>query len=107
MQNSRLASTVLSATLFAALLAGCQSSGSAPSGASSGAPTRAVLLTTGNGTTEVLLPKEGGGATMLSSGKAESCPQCQSDVANYFQTGQLAPKCATCGATRTVLTGTN
>jgi hypothetical protein len=105
MKFSRFAVSVIPAALLAALLVGCQSS--QPSAATSAAPRHAVLLTTGNGTTEVLLPQEGGGMTTLTSGKTETCPQCQADVANYFQTGQLAPKCATCGATRTVLTGTN
>lgn len=91
--------------LSLAFLAGCQSSPMSTTSAS--APRQAVLITTGNGTTAVYIPKTEGGTERLASAKIDRCPQCEADVASYFKTGVLAPKCNVCGATRTTLAGTN
>jgi hypothetical protein len=93
---------------FAAMLmgvTGCMSS--TPSSTSSMAPTKAILITTGQGTTAVLVPNDSGGVTMLANGKIEKCAQCEADVATYFKTGHIDPKCPVCGATRTTLSGIN
>ena len=80
---------------------GCQSGGGGA--AASMAPTRAVVATTGQGQTVVYLPAPDGGVERLASADMPKCAQCEADAKQYFLTGQLTPKCATCGAIRTPL----
>jgi hypothetical protein len=87
-----------------AFTSGCQSMGGAP--AASTAPQKAVVITTGQGATVVYVPSaDGKGVERLaSSGDVGHCAQCEADVAKYFMTGELTPKCSVCGATRTAVT---
>lgn len=101
-------SFVCSALAALALAVGCQS---APMGESamskSSPPTKAVLVSSGQGSTILFIPQPDGSMAMLASGKMEKCAQCEADVASYFKTGKIDSKCAVCGATRAPLSGTN
>ena len=75
---------------------------------SAAAPQKAVVLTTGNGTTTVLFPaSDGNGVSALASAKVEHCAQCEADAAKYFKSGEIAPTCSVCGAKRTGVGGIN
>src|SRR3954466_5921473 len=100
MSAYRAALSIVGVFLLAVAVAGCQSTPPA----TAAAPQKAVLINSGQGTTTVYVPAANGGAATLASSKVEKCPDCEKDVAEYFKTGQLAAKCASCGATRTVLT---
>ena len=66
-------------------------------------PQKAVLITTGNGTSYVVLPTtEGSGVERLAADgtPAPSCKQCEDDALAYFRTGVISPKCPICGASR-------
>jgi len=86
---------------------GCQSSNTPPSQATA-SPQRAIILTGGNGGgTVVYLPSSDvANPIMLSTSGEAECPECKAAAVKYFTTGVLEPKCARCGATRTVVTGT-
>src|SRR4051812_26684714 len=103
MSAYRAALSFVGASLLALTVVGCQSSPPA----TVAAPQKAVLISSGQGTTTVYVPAANGGVATLASNKVEKCPDCEKDVAEYFKSGHLAATCATCGATRTVLTGTN
>ena len=83
------------------IVAGCQSSNTGAS--ANTAPTCAVLVT-GQGSTVVYLPTSDGGVERLASADVPKCAQCEADAKHYFLTGELTPKCSTCGAMRTPLT---
>jgi hypothetical protein len=88
---------VMSALVF---VVGCQSGGAGSSASS--APRRAVVAT-GQGQTVVYLPTSDGGVERLASSDVPRCAQCEADAKQYFLTGELIPKCASCGAIRTPL----
>ena len=93
--------------LALAFAGGCQSTGTPPSSAPA-VPQKAVVLTTGNGTTTVLFPaSDGNGVSALASAKVDHCAQCDADAAKYFKSGEIAPTCAVCGAKRTGVGGIN
>lgn len=89
---------------------GCQTGGSAPAEASAPAPQKAVVITTGQGTTAVYIPStNNAGVELLAADKqaATACKQCEEDVKNYFKTGVISAKCPVCGATRVPLHAIN
>ena len=94
----------LAAAIF---IAGCQAnSGPAPS--ASAPATKALVATTGNGTTTVFIPVAGTHyVSALSSSPAPACPDCEAAAVKYFETGELVAVCPTCHATRTPLAGHN
>ena len=85
---------------------GCSGMGGSAPAASMG-PTKAIVATTGQGSTVVYVPtSDGSGVQMLSStGGVEKCPDCEAAALKYFQTGQLERKCPRCGAIRTPVVG--
>ena len=85
-----------------ALATGCSSMGSP---AASTAPSKAVLITAGNGTTYVMIPTSDGKGvqTLSTTGKPETCEKCKEDAIKAFNGEQIAPVCDKCGATRTLL----
>jgi hypothetical protein len=89
-----------------AVAGGCQSSGSGSSAAADPAPTRAVIASTGNGTSTIYLPT-GKGVQTLSTAGGPTCDKCAADAAAYFQGGTLESKCPQCGAIRTTAIGHN
>lgn len=69
-------------------------------------PTRAVLVTSRQGSTVVFIPGNDPSKPMMlvTQGSSEhECARCEADIAKYFSTGELASKCPVCGATRTPL----
>ena len=91
-------------TLLSVLTAaGCKSSNPAPE-TSTAVPARAVIATTGNGTTTIYLPA-GTGVQTLSTASTPACADCTAAAARYFQGGALEAKCPVCGATRTAAIG--
>ena len=99
----RLQSAVVACVACALVfVVGCQSGGAGV--AASPAPTRAVVATTGQGQTVVYLPTPDGGVERLASADMPHCAQCEADAKQYFLTGELTPKCASCGAVRTPVT---
>ena len=82
---------------------GCQSTGGGAA-SSEAAPTKAVIASTGNGTTTIYLPS-GKGVQTLSTSGAGVCERCAADAAAYFQGAALDAKCPQCGATRTAALG--
>jgi hypothetical protein len=95
---------VVCALMFGALTlaAGCSSMGSSPA---SSAPSKAVLITAGNGTTYVMIPTSDGKGvqTLSTTGKPETCEKCKADAIKAFNGESIAPVCDKCGATRTLL----
>ncbi len=87
-----------------AALTGCQ--GSMSMGNSSEMPKTAVVISGGqSGGTVVFLPtSDPEKPMMLSTAGVDMCPDCKAAAIKYFQTGVLEPKCAKCGATRTLTT---
>ena len=100
MKFSRLVSTSVITLLLTSMIA-CN--GLSTSSPASSSEQRAVLVTGGNGggTTIYLPSQDGKNATMLSSGAGKQCPECEAAAFKYFNTGELDPKCSTCGGTRT------
>jgi hypothetical protein len=91
--------------LLFSLVTGC-SSGSKPALDAPGPlPTKALLVSGGNGGAAVVfIPGDKPGeVAMLASGDMPACTQCAADAAKYFTTGELVAKCPVCGATRTPL----
>jgi hypothetical protein len=89
------------------LAIGCQGSGATPS-ASTMSPQKAVAITTGNGTTTVLIPSsDGTGVARLAGDSTPACKQCEEDSEAYFKGGTIAAKCPVCGATRVPLHAIN
>ena len=78
---------------------GCQSGGAGA--AAPAVPTRAIVVTTGQGQSVVYIPTADGGVERLASADMPACAQCEADAKQYFLTGQITPKCSVCGATRT------
>jgi hypothetical protein len=81
---------------------GCHGSDTTAS-TSMATPQKAVLITTGNGTSYVVLPTtDGNGVQRLAADgtPAPACKQCEDDALAYFKTGVISPKCPTCGASR-------
>ena len=98
----RVRSTVVACVVCALVfVVGCQSGGAGA--ATSSVPKRAVLAT-GQGQTVVYLPTANGSVERLASADVPRCAQCEADAKQYFLTGELTPKCASCGAIRTPLT---
>ena len=99
--------TLAFVTLLVAVFAvGCQTNGPAP--ATAATPGRAVIASTGNGTTTIYLPAaSGGGVQALSTAgaAAPACPDCAAAAAKYFQGGPLEAKCPVCGANRLAAIG--
>jgi hypothetical protein len=92
---------VITAMVGLLAVAGCKSSESSMSSAPM--VDKAVVVTSGNGTTTIYIPAAGGGVEMLSTSGAKECPTCKADAEKYFLTGQLVAKCPDCGATRTAV----
>ena len=93
------------ATLFLGslvLAAGCHGMGGS---ADSTSPGKAMLITTGNGTSYVVYPTaDGKDVQMMSTnGKPATCAQCKADAIKAFNGETIAPICDKCGATRTLL----
>jgi hypothetical protein len=102
---------VSSASVLLLMMAaiGCQSGGAASSTASGPPVDKAVLITTGNGTSTVYIPaSNGAGVERLAADKeAPVCKQCQEDAEAYFKSGVISPKCPVCGANRVPLHAIN
>ena len=89
------------AILASLMLVGCQTT---PTSSSAGSPTKAVVASTGNGSTVIYLPS-GKGVQTLSTSPGPTWDKCAADAAAYFQGAALEPKCPQCGAIRTAALG--
>ena len=99
MIRNRVTRWMLPLMLLAAA-AGCHGSGAAST--SMATPQKAVLITTGNGTSYVVLPTtdNSGVQRLAADAPGPVCKQCEEDSLAYFRNGVISPKCPVCGASR-------
>jgi len=105
MHRVRIGYGIVSILLVLSLSVGCKSGGE-PSSSTMTSPQKAIVISGGNGGgTRIFFPSQDGKSmeTLSTEGTAE-CAQCRADAEHYFLTGEMAPKCSMCGATRTPVT---
>jgi len=107
MHRVRIGYGIVSILLVLSLGVGCKSGGEpSSSGTTMTSPQKAIVISGGNGGgTRIFFPSQDGKSmeTLSTEGTAE-CAQCRADAEHYFLTGEMAPKCSMCGATRTPVT---
>ncbi len=84
------------------LMVGCQPAGAGWSASTQMAPSKAVLVTAGQGYV-VYVPAADGTVHALTGENVHMCKQCEMDASAYFKTGHLDATCSVCGAHRSVL----
>ena len=65
-------------------------------------PSKAVMVTVGNGGT-IYYATTDGAVHSMGTADAKMCKQCESDAMAYFKTGHIDAVCSVCGAHRAAI----